>query len=259
MVRARSKTAQKVIINSALHAWCAHGEESYAGWFEGSYGEKPWRNFSIVNSIPGSGTDNNCIERFNRTLKQLKAAPVSFSNFVNNSLPLIFSAVGLKNSGKIDGNKVTKGGRDEVDQMAWMRDNTLSRSELMKARDLLDNGNMYHLVINQDKWVYICNSTRNLSTHSESEEIITRKKAEDFYQLITFNKDLKETDYYATTEDARYNLSRYHIVTAVRWPENDSWKLECTCKIFSRNCCYCKDILPTAHDIGLNLVIFPWV
>jgi hypothetical protein len=85
---------------------------------------------------------------------------------------------------------VTKGGRDEVDQMAWMRDNTLSRSELMKARDLLENGNMYHLVIIQDKMMYICNSMRNLSTHPESEVIITRKKAEDFFQLITFNKDL---------------------------------------------------------------------
>ena len=78
------------------------------------YMSEHFRNFALLQSIPGVGTDNNAHERYNRTTKQIHSARASLAKFLSTSIQEIFTNVGLCYSGKLNGNPVTDGNRDNI-------------------------------------------------------------------------------------------------------------------------------------------------
>lgn len=248
-------TAAAVLANSAFHQWTDDGEGVFATLFKKTYMKKDFRNISIPYSVPGCGTGNNPQENFNKTVKAVKRKPSSFTKFVHNTVPALCAEIGLDYSGKMKGKEDTKGDRDRIVQTDFLKNRNLYRPWLLVARDLIDNQNMRLIEMKEPgNLVYILNSKRNLSDSENSNNIITRKQAVWFFELIVQGKHLDENDYFTTVEEARDAVSKYHIVRA---KANDklyggSWRITCSCYDFNRNNVYCSEVIAVVHDIGIK-------
>ena len=248
----------KIIANSAHYEWTAAGEGKYANWFKKTYGVEGFENFSLPHTKPGCGTDNNSHERFNGVIKQQFHDPVGFPCFVSTSLPLLFSNISLHFSGKMNGSVNTLGGKNNISQIDFIRKGMLSRDIVLDARKLIDNKNMIHFnraprVHKGEEYVgwYSCNTTRNLF---DSPPINNDKYIENATRFVKNlrKQNMLPTEYYATVDIARTELSNFHLVKISKI-ENSPWKMHCTCYVFNRNAVYCPHILGATDKLKTEL------
>jgi hypothetical protein len=227
-----------------VREWRGMGEYVLAKWFLDHYLKEGFKGFTVGHSIPGSGTDNNALESFNNVIKicidRKKASPKKFI-YVN--LPKILAMVSLKYSGKVDGKEDTLGDRDNVDQRNFIKTKPLLRAEVLKCSQLLSNGNCgdpFSIVspIDQSKKTLVMmNSSWNLTNSDDKSDInyITNETSLDYYNNAFLGEECDES--YATIEEARYKVSKYHVVEKIVL--NNKEKYSCTCKFYMRNANYC--------------------
>jgi hypothetical protein len=258
--RARSTISKWALIRRALQHWRSIGELNYTKWFENIYLADDFDRWTISDSTPGSGTDSNPIESFNKSLKcNVLPEAVSMQTFLGRPLQSLFTLVDLNYS--------AAGTRDHLDPIASMLTTPTAAEHLNKACTLLCfRGNyicknfLSEENPSSDQQYWLFNSTRNLVASDEHDDPnhITTDKADSFLGRVVLGT-LPLPDSYPNMEKARQSLSCYHVVQVSRCPGVPSNGLlplsvctkklawNCTCYDYSRNGLMCSHVLCTLH------------
>jgi hypothetical protein len=154
-----------------------------------------------------------------------------------------------------------------LDQVLFILTQAIDRDLLTKSQLLLKKGNIVTLVRGHSR-VHVFNSSANLAEPGSGENFLTDQTAKSFLDIIHEGVGIPVNGY-ATVEEARSVLSRFHVVTEDVLPEQfqpaaslsptagskmalaypyRNLVFRCTCMTFCLNCVYCAHILRVCHE-----------